>query len=110
MGGHNVVVFEREDEIGGLLYYGIPSPKLDKGSVKRRVNLLAEEGIEFRTNSAVGSNVDASDLKTEFDAVLLAVGATKPRGLTCPGADLKGVHFAMEFLTANQKDLEPDSN
>jgi len=108
--GHQVTVFEREDKIGGLLYYGIPNPKLDKGTVDRRVNLLREEGVSFEVNANVGNGIEPSDLESKFDAVVLAVGATKPRGLSCPGSDLKGVHFAMEFLTANQKDLKPDAN
>eukprot|EP00516_Mucochytrium_quahogii_P012607 CAMPEP_0203800178 /NCGR_PEP_ID=MMETSP0100_2-20121128/10377_1 /ASSEMBLY_ACC=CAM_ASM_000210 /TAXON_ID=96639 /ORGANISM=" , Strain NY0313808BC1" /LENGTH=548 /DNA_ID=CAMNT_0050706241 /DNA_START=165 /DNA_END=1811 /DNA_ORIENTATION=+ len=107
--GHTVTVFEREDAIGGLLYYGIPNPKLDKGTVDRRVNLLREEGIEFLTNQNIGVDVDANKLVDSHDAIVLAVGATKPRGLTCPGSDLNGVHFAMDFLTANQKDLQVDS-
>ncbi len=106
--GHAVTVFEREDRVGGLLYYGIPNPKLDKATVDRRVELLRQEGVSFKTGAHVGVDVRADALEGEFDAVLLAVGATKPRGLSCPGHDLRGVHFAMEFLTANQKDLAPD--
>lgn len=108
--GHSVTVFEREDKIGGLLYYGIPNPKLDKRTVDRRVDLLRQEGIAFEPNTEVGVNKDAEQLRSEYDAVLLAVGATKPRLLSCPGADLKGVYPAMTFLTSNQKDLELDSN
>eukprot|EP00934_Nitzschia_sp_Nitz4_P001792 Nitzschia sp. Nitz4//scaffold134_size62860//49054//51213//NITZ4_006335-RA/size62860-augustus-gene-0.63-mRNA-1//1//CDS//3329535517//1792//frame0 len=103
--GHKVTVFERADRIGGLLMYGIPNMKLEKDTVDRRVNLLREEGIEFITNANVGENVDANDLRDNFDAVCLCLGATKPRDLPVPGRELKGVHFAMEFLTANQKKL-----
>jgi len=103
--GHNVTVFERADRIGGLLMYGIPNMKLEKETVDRRVNLLREEGIEFVTNANIGGNVDVNDLRSNFDALCLCLGATKPRDLPVPGRDLKGVHFAMEFLTMNQKKL-----
>lgn len=107
--GHTVVVFERNDRIGGLLMYGIPNMKLDKELVEKRNKLMEAEGVEFRTNSWVGKNVDAAQVMAEFDAVVLACGATKPRDLPAPGRQLKGVHFAMEFLTANTKSLL-DSN
>jgi len=103
--GHEVTVFEREDRIGGLLMYGIPNMKLDKGVVDRRVNLLREAGINFETNANVGGNIDASELMQNHDALLLAAGATRPRDLPIPGRDLGGVHFAMDFLTANTKSL-----
>jgi len=103
--GHKVTVFERADRIGGLLMYGIPNMKLEKETVDRRVNLLREEGIEFVTNANIGGNVDVNDLRANFDALCLCLGATKPRDLPVPGRDLKGVHFAMEFLTMNQKKL-----
>ena len=104
--GHKVTVFEREDRIGGLLMYGIPNMKLSKDTVDRRVNLLREEGIEFVTNADIGKNIDVNELRSNFDSLCLCLGATKPRGLSdVPGSDLKGVHFAMEFLTKNQKRL-----
>jgi len=103
--GHKVTVYERADRIGGLLMYGIPNMKLEKETVERRVNLLREEGIEFVTNADIGRNVDVNELRANNDAVALCMGATKPRDLPVPGRDLKGVHFAMEFLTANQKRL-----
>ena len=108
--GHEVTVFERADRIGGLLMYGIPNMKLDKNEVvERRLNLLREEGVIFKPGSAVadGSDgtIDARALHDEYDAVLLAVGATVPRDLPIPGRELEGVHFAMEFLTANTKSL-----
>jgi len=107
--GHQVVVYERADRIGGLLMYGIPNMKLDKGVVQRRVDLLAEEGVKFVTNANVGKDIDPGKLLKENDALLLATGATKPRDLPIPGRDLKGVHFAVEFLKANTKSLL-DSN
>jgi glutamate synthase (NADPH/NADH) small chain len=104
--GHTVTVFERSDRIGGLLMYGIPNMKLDKEAVvQRRVNLMKEEGITFITNTEVGIDYPADKLMREFDAVVLALGATKPRDLPVEGRELKGVHFAMEFLHQNTKAL-----
>jgi NAD(P)H-dependent glutamate synthase small subunit len=103
--GHKVTVYEREDRIGGLLIYGIPNMKLDKDTVQRRIDLLAEEGIEFVTNANIGADIDVNDLRAANDAIVLTVGATKPRDLPVPGRELKGIHFAMEFLTKNQKRL-----
>jgi glutamate synthase (NADPH/NADH) small chain len=103
--GHLVTVFERNDRIGGLLMYGIPNMKLDKNIVQRRVNLLAEEGIEFRTNTEVGRDMPSQKLLEEYDAVVLCGGATKPRDLSIEGRSLNGVHFAMEFLHLNTKSL-----
>lgn len=107
--GHQVKVFERDDRIGGLLMYGIPNMKLDKKTVERRLDIMRAEGVEFVTNAHVGVNVDINELRKEFDAILLACGATKPRDLPIPGRQLKGVHFAMEFLSKNTKSLL-DSN
>lgn len=103
--GHHVTVFERADRIGGLLMYGIPNMKLDKGIVKRRNEIMAAEGVDFRLNSWVGHNIDPEELITWHDAVLLATGATVPRDLPVPGRDLAGVYFAMEFLQSNTKAL-----
>jgi len=104
--GHHVTVFERADRIGGLLMYGIPNMKLDKQLiVDRRVNIMKEEGVKFVTGANIGVTHDANQIKKEFDAVILATGATKPRDLPVPGRNLKGIHFAMEFLTANTKSL-----
>jgi glutamate synthase (NADPH) small chain len=103
--GHKVTVYEREDRIGGLLMYGIPNMKLDKDKVSRRVNLLSEEGIEFVTNAHIGNNINAQDLKASNDAMVLCIGSTMPRDLQIPGRHLNGIHFAMEFLTKNQKRL-----
>ncbi|CAH0556615.1 unnamed protein product [Brassicogethes aeneus] len=101
--GHNVVVFERNDRIGGLLQYGIPTMKLSKSVVQRRVDLLAAEGIEFKTNVNVGKDISAKELSEEYDAVVLCTGATWPRDLPLPGRQLGGIHFAMEFLEGWQK-------
>jgi glutamate synthase (NADPH/NADH) small chain len=103
--GHDVTVFEREDRIGGLLMYGIPNMKLDKRVVQRRVDLLAEEGVTFRTGVAVGADYEARRLLSDFDAVVLCTGATRPRDLPVEGRDLAGIHFAMEFLTANTRSV-----
>ncbi|MEO6788370.1 MAG: glutamate synthase small subunit [Chthoniobacteraceae bacterium] len=104
--GHTVTVYERADRPGGLLMYGIPNPKLDKEQVvMRRIKMLESEGIKFVCNTEVGKNLAAEKLLAESDAVILATGATKPRDLPIEGRQLKGVHFAMEFLTANTKSL-----
>jgi glutamate synthase (NADPH) small chain len=103
--GHKVTVYERADRIGGLLMYGIPNMKLDKGVVNRRVELLRASGIELVTGADVGRNVDPKKLRVEHDALLLTTGATQPRDLAIPGRAQAGIHFAMEFLTANTKSL-----
>jgi glutamate synthase (NADPH/NADH) small chain len=107
--GHTVTVFERADRIGGLLMYGIPNMKLDKKIVERRIKLMSEEGVQFVTSTNVGKDYPVDRLMGEFDAVVLSGGATKPRDLPIEGRDLKGIHFAMEFLHANTKSLL-DSN
>src|SRR5689334_23539843 len=102
--GHTVTVFERADRPGGLLMYGIPNMKLDKEKVVlRRIKQMEAEGVTFICNTEVGKNFAAETLREEFDATILATGATKPRDLPIDGRQLKGVHFAMEFLTANTK-------
>lgn len=104
--GHSVTVYERNDRIGGLLQYGIPTMKLSKDIVQRRVNLMADEGIVFRTNVNVGSkDMAATELLATNDAVLLTTGATWPRDLPLANRDLNGIHFAMEFLETSQKKL-----
>jgi NAD(P)H-dependent glutamate synthase small subunit len=103
--GHSVTVFERDDRIGGLLMYGVPNPKLEKELVDRRVELLAVEGIEFRTNVNVGVDFPAIRLREEYDAILLACGALRHRDLGVPGRELQGVHFAMEYLSGVTKSL-----
>lgn len=101
--GHWVTVFERDDAVGGLLRYGIPDFKLNKKVIDRRVKLFEDEGIVFKTNVAVGETVKGSELLKEFDAIVIAIGAMKPRDLPVEGRDLKGVYFAMEFLTQQNK-------
>jgi glutamate synthase (NADPH/NADH) small chain len=105
--GHWVTVYERADRIGGLLTYGIPNMKLDKGTVQRRVDLLTAEGVTFITNCEVGKDLPAQKLRTDFDAVVLCGGATKPNDFFArtEGRQLQGLHFAMEFLHANTKSL-----
>ncbi|OAT82106.1 glutamate synthase [Bacillus sp. MKU004] len=107
--GHLVTVFERNDRVGGLLTYGIPEMKLPYSVVKRRVDILEKEGIKFVTNTEVGKDISSSELKSEFDAVILCGGATVHRNLEVEGRNLKGVHYAMDFLHANTKSLL-DSN
>jgi glutamate synthase (NADPH) small chain len=103
--GHTVTVFERADRIGGLLMYGIPNMKLDKTLVQRRVDLMAQEGVTFKTNTEVGKDITAKQLLEEFDSIVLCTGATKGRDLPIEGRNLKGIHFAMEFLHHNTKSL-----
>jgi NAD(P)H-dependent glutamate synthase small subunit len=103
--GHSVTVYERDDRIGGLLTYGIPNMKLDKGLVERRLDIMRAEGIEFVTNAHVGVNKDVQKLRAKYDAMILACGATRPRDLPIPGRNLNGVHFAMDFLLKNTKSL-----
>lgn len=108
--GHTVTLFERADRIGGLMMYGIPNMKLDKKNVmQRRVDIIEAEGVIYKTNTEVGKDISTKELQKQFDAVVLACGATNPRDLPVEGRDLKGVHFAMEFLSANTKSLL-DSN
>jgi glutamate synthase (NADPH/NADH) small chain len=97
--GHSVTVFERADKVGGLLRYGIPDFKLEKWVVDRRLRVMEDEGVVFKTNANVGDNIKVADVMRSFDAVLLTGGSTVPRDLNIPGRHLKGVHFAMDFLT-----------
>jgi glutamate synthase (NADPH/NADH) small chain len=101
--GHHVTVFEKNDAIGGLLRYGIPDFKLNKRVIDRRLEIFVDEGIDFKTNVTVGVNISKDELLEKFDAVLLAVGAEQPRDLPVEGRDLDGVHFAMDFLTQQNK-------
>jgi glutamate synthase (NADPH/NADH) small chain len=105
MAGHKVTVFERSDKIGGLLMYGIPNMKLEKTLVDRRVEIMSHEGVDFQPNTTIGEDIKLQSLMEEYDSVLLATGSTIPRDLPIPGRDAKGVHFAMNFLTANTKNL-----
>jgi glutamate synthase (NADPH) small chain len=101
--GHHVTVFEKDDAIGGLLRYGIPDFKLNKKVLDRRLDILQEEGIDFKTGIFVGTDMPGAELLKKFDAVCLTIGAMKPRGLSVEGSDLKGIHFAMDFLTQQNK-------
>jgi glutamate synthase (NADPH/NADH) small chain len=104
LAGHTVTVFERADRPGGLLMYGIPNMKLDKQEVVlRRIKLMEQEGIKFICNANVGDNVEPEIFLKEYDATVICTGATQPRDLPIEGRNLKGVHFAMEYLTANTK-------
>ena len=103
--GHNVTVFERADRIGGLLMYGIPNMKLDKGIVQRRVDLMTAEGVEFRTGADVGGDIPAQTLLDGYDAVVLCCGSAQPRDLEAPGREAEGVRFAVDFLTDATKGL-----
>ncbi len=101
--GHSVTLYERSDRVGGLLMYGIPDFKLEKSHVNRRVEQMQAEGVEFVTNCRVGFDIHADELRRKYDAIALTMGATKPRDLPVPGRDLKGIHFAMEFLPQQNK-------
>jgi len=101
--GHTVTLFERADEIGGLLRYGIPDFKLDKRVLDRRIDLMKEEGVKFQVSTNVGVTISVQQLRDEFDAIVLTGGSTIPRDLPIPGRNLKGVHFAMDFLTQQNR-------
>jgi glutamate synthase (NADPH/NADH) small chain len=106
--GHEVVVFEKDDRVGGLLRYGIPDFKLEKHVLDRRLEQLVAEGVKFEPGVHVGGDISGRYLRRMFDAICLSMGAGKPRPLSVPGADLKGVHFAMEFLTQQNRRLAHD--
>lgn len=106
--GHSVTVLEKNDRIGGLLRYGIPDFKMEKSHIDRRMAQMEAEGVTFKVNQYVGENVSASDVVSEYDAVILAGGAEHPRDLPVPGRELDGVHFAMDFLTPNNKAVAGD--
>ncbi len=106
--GHGVTVFERADRIGGLLRYGIPEFKMEKRVLDRRLAVLEAEGVKFRTNANIGEGIPADELRREFDAVVLCGGATIPRDLPIPGRQLSGVHFAMDYLTQQNRRCEGD--
>ena len=103
--GHEVTVYERDDRAGGLLMYGIPNMKLEKEVVERRVQLMADEGVQFVTNTDIGCDIPAEDLLKNFDAVVLCCGAKKPRDLSVPGRESAGVYFAVDFLKSTTKSL-----
>ncbi len=101
--GHTITVFEKNDAIGGLLRYGIPDFKLNKGIIDRRLAIFSDEGMEFKTNVTVGEDISKEDLLKDYDAVILAMGAEQPRALPIEGSDLEGVHYAMDFLMQQNK-------
>jgi glutamate synthase (NADPH/NADH) small chain len=107
--GHSVTVFEKNDRIGGLLRYGIPNFKLEKHVIDRRLEQMKAEGVKFVTNAHVGVNVSIESLQEEFDAILLSGGSEQPRDLKIPGRELKGIHFAMEFLPQQNHRNEGDT-
>ncbi len=107
--GHSVTVFEKADRIGGLLRYGIPNFKLEKHIVDRRIEQMKAEGVVFQTNAHVGVNVSVESLTEGFDAVILCGGAEQPRDLAIPGRELKGIHFAMEFLPQQNRRNEGET-
>ena len=106
--GHRVELFEKADRVGGLLRYGIPDFKMEKQVLDRRLEQMASEGVIFRTGAHIGGNVPAADLREQFDAVLLCGGAEHPRDLSVPGRELKGIHFAMDFLPQQNKKVAGD--
>ena len=108
--GHAVVLFEKNDRIGGLLRYGIPDFKMEKDLIDRRMEQMRAEGVEFRVNQYIGGNVPAKEVLDQFDAVILSGGAEQPRDLPVPGRDLGGVHFAMDFLPLQNKRVAGDKN
>ena len=103
--GHLVTVYERADRIGGLLRYGIPNMKLEKHIIDRKLNVMKDEGVEFVTEANIGQNIEAKKIMDDYDAVVLAVGASNPRDINAPGRDADGIYFAVDFLTATTKSL-----
>ena len=107
--GHSVTVYEKADRIGGLLRYGIPHFKMESAVLDRRLEQMAAEGVKFVTDAHVGSSISVQDLRREFDAIVLAGGAEQPRDLKVPGRELKGIHFAMEFLPQQNRRCAGDT-
>ena len=107
--GHKVTMYERSDRVGGLLMYGIPNMKLEKWVIDRRVDILKEEGIEFKTSMDVGRDITAEELESKYDAVVLCCGAKQPRDIGAPGRDAEGIYFAVDYLSSVTKSLL-DSN
>lgn len=103
--GHSVTVFERSDRVGGLLMYGIPNMKLEKSVIDRKINIMKEEGVEFKTDVNVGKDVKASEILKNYDRVILACGASHPRDITVEGRDANGIYFAVDFLKSTTKSL-----
>ena len=107
--GHRVVVFERDDAVGGILRYGIPEFKLEKGIIDRRIKLLEKEGIKFKANANVGADLSAQKLLREFDALCIACGSRIPRDLNIEGRDISGIHFAMDYLIQSNKRIKGEN-
>jgi glutamate synthase (NADPH/NADH) small chain len=103
--GHQVTIFERDDRVGGLLTYGIPNMKLEKGMVQRRVDLMTAAGIQFVINTEVGKDITVEHLRQKFEAIVLSTGSTRSRDLPVEGRELGGIHFAVDYLHANTKSL-----
>jgi glutamate synthase (NADPH/NADH) small chain len=103
--GHNVTVFERSDRVGGLLMYGIPNMKLEKQIIERRINIMKEEGVEFKTNVNVGKDISVKELKEQFDRIILCCGASNPRDINVKGREAEGIYFAVDFLKSTTKAL-----
>ncbi|MBN2040905.1 MAG: glutamate synthase subunit beta [Spirochaetes bacterium] len=106
--GHSVVIFEAEDSVGGYMRFGIPDFKLEKSIIDRRINLLKEEGIEIKTGIKVGESISASELMREYDAICLAIGAREPRDINVSGRELKGIYFAMQYLSQQNRIVRGD--
>jgi glutamate synthase (NADPH/NADH) small chain len=104
--GHNVTVYERENKVGGLLRYGIPDFKMEKKIIDRRIKLLIDEGIQFECNIEIGRDINSNELESNFDAILIAIGASIKRDLPIPGSNLIGVVQAMDFLPHNNKTVD----
>ena len=105
--GHTVTIFEQDEAVGGLLRFGIPDFKLDKQIIDRRVNILIQEGIEIITNTTVGKDISIKDIQKDYDAVCITTGAKQPRDLPVPGRELKNIHFAMDYLTQQNRPSNP---
>ncbi len=103
--GHNVTVFERSDRVGGLLMYGIPNMKLEKQIIERRINIMKEEGVGFKTNVNVGKDISVKELKEQFDRIILCCGASNPRDINVKGREAEGIYFAVDFLKSTTKAL-----
>ena len=103
--GHSVTVFERSDRVGGLLMYGIPNMKLEKSVIDRKIDIMKQEGVEFKTGVDVGKDIKASDLLKDYDRIILACGASNPRDIKAKGRDAKGIYFAVDFLKSTTKAL-----
>ncbi len=104
--GHWVTVYEREAKIGGLLRYGIPDFKLEKWVVDRRIQIMDDEGVRFKVNAEVGKSINPDMLKEDFDSIVVCTGSTVPRDLSIPGRELKGIHYAMDFLSLQNKEID----